>query len=321
MSVWQLSEERLVRVNEAAAAVHVFSHAFQRSAAVSDSIAAHRCPHGRAVLRLEAYVDRFRRSAEGLGLSLPASRERLIGAVVRLLRQHSAADLVRLCAFTETASPDRVYSEGAATKLLLSVEVSQQKRSVAGEFEVEPGGDRLNVATFVDAFSPAGMGVGTKAPFKYGASRAALRSVTQSGFDELLLVDQNGGIREAATASFFLVSADGSLLVPPRSRVLSSVTREVLIDLARMEGIETYECTYTLSRVRRAREAFLTGTRAGVRSVSTIDGIRMRDGAPGPVACRLRAGMREAMLGKDPRFAQQLTLIDNDPVSEHEIHL
>jgi branched-chain amino acid aminotransferase len=58
-----------------------------------------------------------------------------------------------------------------------------------------------------------------------------------------------------------------------------------------------------------AREAFLTGTSAGVWPVASIDDRTIGDGKPGPVSTRLRDRFRAVVSGADPAFAHWLHLV------------
>lgn len=105
-----------------------------------------------------------------------------------------------------------------------------------------------------------------------------------TGADEALMLDADGYLTEGATSNLFFVD-DQSLKTPSLDGpVLPGITRDVVIDLARSEGIPVDEGAYTLDDVRTADEVFLTNTTWEVRPVETVDGL---DTAGGPVTTLL----------------------------------
>jgi branched-chain amino acid aminotransferase len=105
-----------------------------------------------------------------------------------------------------------------------------------------------------------------------------------TGADEALMLDAEGHVAEGATSNVFFV-ADGALCTPSLDGpVLPGVTRSVVLDLARAEGIPVREGRFTPDDVRDAAEVFVTNTTWELRPVATVDGI---DCGGGPVTTLL----------------------------------
>jgi branched-chain amino acid aminotransferase len=105
-----------------------------------------------------------------------------------------------------------------------------------------------------------------------------------TGADEALVLDSEGHVAEGATSNVFFVS-DQALCTPSLDGpVLPGVTREVVIDLAREEGVPVREGQFTPDDVRNAAEVFVTNSTWEVRPVATVDGI---DCGGGPVTTLL----------------------------------
>jgi branched-chain amino acid aminotransferase len=105
-----------------------------------------------------------------------------------------------------------------------------------------------------------------------------------TGADEALMLDAAGHVAEGATSNVFFV-ADDALCTPSLDGpVLPGVTRRVVIDLAREEGIPVREGQFTPDDVRNAAEVFVTNTTWELRPVATVDGI---DCGGGPVTTLL----------------------------------
>src|SRR4029434_532064 len=124
---------------------------------------------------------------------------------------------------------------------------------------------------------------------------------------EILLVDEDGYVAEGPTTNVFLVDAEGVLATPPEEKVLHGVTRSAHICVAGAEGLVTQERRIRPEALALADEVFLTGTTAGVWPVESVDGAKIRLGAPGPVSARLAQRFRAVTRGEDPAFAHWLT--------------
>jgi len=115
------------------------------------------------------------------------------------------------------------------------------------------------------------------------------RIAARRGTDEALYVTPAGEVTEAITSNVFLVER-GALVTPPRaSGILPGVTRAIVIEIARRSGIAVREEPVTLSRLRRAREVFLTASTVEVLPVVRIDGRRVGEGRPGELTRKLQA--------------------------------
>ncbi|ADE04873.1 aminotransferase class IV [Haloferax volcanii] len=108
-----------------------------------------------------------------------------------------------------------------------------------------------------------------------------------TGADEALMLDADGYVTEGATSNLFFVD-DNALCTPSLDGpVLPGITRRVVLDLARQEGIPIRERRFTPDDVRDANEAFLTNSTWELRPVETVDGIEVGDGPVTKLLSRL----------------------------------
>lgn len=119
------------------------------------------------------------------------------------------------------------------------------------------------------------------------ASFMAQRRARAAGVHEAFLY-HNGCITEGSNSNVFAV-VQGEILTPPESEVLSGVTREVVVALARENGIPLREAPLPLDEVDAWQECFITSTSRHVMPVTVLDDRRVGDGAVGPVTTRMRA--------------------------------
>lgn len=123
----------------------------------------------------------------------------------------------------------------------------------------------------------------------------AKQKARESGAFEAWFVDKNGFVTEGSSTNAWIVTADGALVTrAAESGILRGITRSVLVDHAGREGLRLEERSFSVADALKAREAFLTSATAIVTPIVKIDGNRIGNGRPGPVAIALRAAFRQA---------------------------
>ena len=118
--------------------------------------------------------------------------------------------------------------------------------------------------------NPKSCHVEAKVSGHYTNSILATTDAKAKGYDEALLLDQNGFIAEGPGANIFF-EKDGKLYTPQRGNILPGITRETIIDIARDLGITIEEGQYSLEDLKNADGAFFTGTAAEVASITSLD--------------------------------------------------
>jgi D-alanine transaminase len=118
----------------------------------------------------------------------------------------------------------------------------------------------------------------------------AKQAARERGAREAWFVDREGQITEGSSSNAWIVSADGKVLTRPAdSGILRGITRTVLLEVIKAQGLELQERAFSREEAYRAREAFLTSASQTVYPVVRIDGHQIGHGGPGPVARTLRA--------------------------------
>ena len=97
-----------------------------------------------------------------------------------------------------------------------------------------------------------------------------------------VLLDTRGNLAEGLGSNIFLVQ-DRTLLTPREQTVLSGISRETVIALARDAGLAVVERDLDLYDAYNAQEIFLTSTSLCICPVSSVNGAPTGDGIPGPV--------------------------------------
>lgn len=142
----------------------------------------------------------------------------------------------------------------------------------------------------------------------YVNSAFAKSDAMLSGFDEAILLNQDGHVSEATAANFMMVR-NGLLITPPlTANLLEGITRKSLIHLARTElGIEVAEREIDRSELYLADEAFFCGTGVQISAIGSIDHRILGDGAKGPITEKLGGLFQRILIGEERRYLHWLT--------------
>ena len=117
----------------------------------------------------------------------------------------------------------------------------------------------------------------------------ARQAAIEQGARDAWFVDKDGAVTESASANAWIVTQAGALVTRPAAHgILRGITRTVLFDVAKAQGLALEERAFTLEEALAAREAFVTAASQIVLPVVRIDGRAIGDGKPGPIATALR---------------------------------
>jgi len=117
----------------------------------------------------------------------------------------------------------------------------------------------------------------------------ARQAALEQGARDAWFVDKDGAVTESASANAWIVTPAGAVVTRPADHgILRGITRTVLFDVVKAQGLVVEERPFTLEEARAAREAFVTAASQIVLPVVRIDGHAIGDGKPGPIATALR---------------------------------
>jgi len=150
----------------------------------------------------------------------------------------------------------------------------------------------------------------------YVNSALAKTEAQESGFDEAILLTQDGHVCEGSGENIFLVLG-GKLLTPPSSdNILMGITRDTVIKLAKNElGIDTIERQVDRSELYVAEECFFTGTAANIAPILEIDHRPIGTGEIGKITAKLQKLFAEVILGRNPKYHDWYYLVSPKAVT------
>jgi D-alanine transaminase len=117
----------------------------------------------------------------------------------------------------------------------------------------------------------------------------AKQAAKEQGAKEAWFVGKDGYVTEGSSSNAWIISRDGKVITRPAEHgILRGVTRSVLLNVLKAQGLELDERPFTVEEAYAAREAFVTSASQSIMPVVRIDGRPVGNGAPGLVAAALR---------------------------------
>ncbi len=146
-----------------------------------------------------------------------------------------------------------------------------------------------------------------KANGQYLNSSLAKVEALRAGYDEAIMLSEDGYIAEGTGENVFVI-ADGVLLTPPlHDGPLGGVTRSSVIQIARDLGVEVVEQSLVRTDLYLADEAFLTGTAAELTPIREVDGREI--GKRGPITEKIQTTFMDAVRGRLDQYKDWLTYV------------
>lgn len=117
----------------------------------------------------------------------------------------------------------------------------------------------------------------------------AKQAAKERGAAEAWMVDEMGLVTEGSSTNAWIVDEDGKLRTrDTQANILQGITRAAVMALIADEGLELEERAFSADEAKRAREAFYTSASGFVMPATSIDGVKIGDGKPGPITTKLR---------------------------------
>jgi branched-chain amino acid aminotransferase len=153
----------------------------------------------------------------------------------------------------------------------------------------------------------------------YVNSAMASADARLSGFDEAILLNEDGHVAEGATCNIFMLRK-GKLITPPvTENVLEGITRDSVMKLAATElGIETVERPVDRSELYQCDELFFTGTAVAITPVVRVDHRPVGDGRVGSITRELQQLYFDATRGRSHAYRNWLTPVYQAPMHDEQ---
>jgi branched-chain amino acid aminotransferase len=265
-------------VDEQDAKISVFDHGLLYGDGVFEGIRV----YNKRVFELEAHIDRLYNSAKGIRLDIPMSREKLIDALHKTVEANDVGNgYIRLVVTRGIGSLGlNPFTCENPTVFIIADNIQLYPE------ELYEKGMKIISATTVRNH-PLAIPPQVKS-MNYLNNILAKIEALDNDVPEAIMYNHEGYVAEATGDNVFTVRKGIVYTPPAEAGALEGITREVVIRLAKKDGIEVVEKNLTRFDLYISDELFLTGTAAEVIGIVEIDGRIIGDGRPGPVTKQLR---------------------------------
>ncbi|MFN3559308.1 MAG: D-amino-acid transaminase [Brevundimonas sp.] len=264
-------------VQHGQASVHIEDRGFQ----FADGVYEVWSVFGGRMADFDGHMTRLHRSLTELRIDIPMSREALTQVLKETIRRNRVKNgIVYLQVTRGTARRDHPFPpQGTPPSVVVTSKSISPMKS--------------------DATAANGVAVVTTPDIRWGrcdiktvgllANVLAKQHARDRGAYECWMVDDMGLVTEGSSTNAWIIDENGKLRTrDTQANILKGCTRTTLLDILKEEGIELEERAFTVEEAQRAKEAFFTAAGAFVMPAVSIDGVKIGDGKPGPVATRLR---------------------------------
>jgi len=281
------------------AQVHVLTHALHYGSGVFEGIRCYETSDGPAVYRLTEHMERFQRSAKMLFMDLGYSVAEMVEAVKDTIRVNELpACYIRPIAF-------RGYGVMGLDPIPAPVNIS----IACWPWETYMGEEALREGVDVGISSWRQRGINSmppaiKATGNYLNSSFARIEANQHGYNEAILLNEEGKVTEGTGENIFVVR-NGVISTPPVSDgLLEGITRDSVMQIAVDLDYTVIEESLVRTDLYIADEIFMTGSAAEVVPVRSVD--HQVIGPAGPVTLELQKTYFGVVHGERPGYEEWL---------------
>jgi branched-chain amino acid aminotransferase len=264
-------------VNKEDAKISVYDHGLLYGDGVFEGI---RVYAGR-IFRAKQHLRRLYESAQAIRLTVPLSQDEFLAAIEQTVKVNNFNEcyvraLVTRGAGTLGIDPNRCPKPCA---IVIADSIQMYPK------ELYEKGIAVITASVVRNH-PMALSPRIKS-LNYLNNILARIEANDAGVSEAIMLNHLGNVAECTSDNIFIVR-DGLVITPTTADgILEGVTRQVIIDLCKRDGIPCQEKAIQRHDLYVADECFLTGTGAEVVPVTKIDGRAIGAGSPGPLTRRL----------------------------------
>jgi len=253
------------------------------------------------VFRLGEHYERLHKNCRILFLDLPYSVTELNDLTVKLLRmnEHREDTYVRPLSYKAT--------EGIGVRLHDLEDDFAIFTLAFGRYIESEEGARVCVSSW-RRISDSAIPPRAKVTGAYVNSALCKTEAALNGFDEAIVLSQDGHVSEGSAENLFIVRSGKLVTSPVSEDILEGITRATIMELARAEmGLEVVERKIDRTELYVAEEAFFCGTGVQVAAIVEIDHRKVGTGKIGPVVSGLRDLYFDVVRGKVQKYAEWCT--------------
>ncbi len=291
------------------AQVHITAHCLHYGTGVFEGVRSYETENGTAVFRLDAHMKRFKNSAAIYQIDIPHSVEDLQHATLELVARNKLVNAyIRPIAFNGVYSLD-VWPRDCPVVVAIA---AWPRGEYLGQ-EGLKGGVRVMISS-VRRFHSSMIPTAGKACGQYVNSVLAVQEAQKKGFDEAILLNQEGNVAEGSGENLFIVK-DATLITNDADQsILMGITREAIIQIARDKSIPVDIRSISVEDLMSADELFFSGTAVEVTPIRGVEDKVIGDGARGPITESIQTTFFDTVHGRAPEYSRWLSYVSDRKV-------
>ena len=284
--------------------VSVMTHTLHYGTGVFEGMRARDTEKGTSVQFLDDHVDRLYRSAEAYNLEIPFNKNVISNAIKEIVKVNNLKSAyIRPLVF---------FGDGEMG--ILPQDIPVRVAIAAWEWGAYLGDDAGSKGVNVcisdwqrispKSFKPFAKGVGG-----YMNSTLAKIDAVKQGFDDAIMLSDNGTVAEGSGQNIFIYKNNQLLTPPIETGALGGITRKMVMEIAHHIDIPVVEQDLSPADLIASDEIFFTGTATEIVGVVSVDSNKISDGSVGEVTSKIRSKYLEIVNGQDDNFKNYITLI------------
>jgi len=311
-SKWVWSNGRLIAWDDAS--VHISAHTLHLGSGVFEAIRCYDTDDGPSVFRLDAHLKRLYDSASIYGIEIPYTLEELTQAVDEIIwRNGLNTCYLRVLCYHGSGSLG-VFPSNCPIELTI---LAWPLGAYLGSQGLEHG-VRITISRWVK-FHSRMMPTTAKACGQYLNSLLAFREALEKGYEEAILLNEEGTIAEGTGENLFIVRDGRVLTNDEESSILLGITRDAVIRIAKDLGYPVTIGPIHVEDLLTADEAFFTGTAVEVTPIREVDGKQIGTQARGPITEKIQKVFFTATSGREPQYRHWLHWVKQPAVAARHL--
>ncbi|MDY3305068.1 MAG: branched-chain amino acid transaminase [Clostridia bacterium] len=252
--------------------------------------------------RLDEHYDRLLRSARLIQIDCPYTKENMKKALVDVIKANEYDENLSV---RQTLFVDGFGSWSSSEPVNMFV-APIPKRKTSSEYNL----NGLNCCvTSWRRISDTTLSPRIKCGANYINSRMGQREALRNGYDTCIFLNDAGKVAEGPGSCFFMV-ANATLITPKLTdNVLESITRDTIIQLAKMWDYKVVERSIDRTELYTCDEAFLCGSAMEVTPVISVDKYEINGGNAGKITTELHKAYLDATRGMNKDLKKWVTPI------------
>ena len=282
-------------VDWADAKIHIASHVVHYGSGVFEGARCYDTVKGPACFRLDEHMRRLMDSARIYRMDVPFDQRTLTDAVIDLIKVNKfRACYIRPLIYR---GYDTLGVHPSACPVDVAILLWEWPAYFTKE-AIEEGID-VKISTWARN-APNTTPAMAKSVANYANAQLIKMEAVLDGYTEAIALDTYGNLSEGSGQNLFVVR-DGIIRTPPiGNSVLSGITRDCVITLAKDLGFEVREQTLPRETLYVADEVFFVGTAVEVTPIRSVDRITVGRGRRGPVTEALQQRFFQIVRGDAP---------------------